>query len=81
MQKYYRGRIQHLPTSFIDTIDSLMPIIVDIDDVEAVILFGSCTKGVQTDNSNIDLLLAIIAKLKKWHTNRSIAVILIENNS
>jgi len=34
-----------------------MGIVMDIEDVGKVIMFGSCSRGTHTDNSDIDLLL------------------------
>jgi len=56
---YYIERVKHLPTQFINTLDSVMYIVVALDDIEKVILFGSCARGTQTDHSDIDLLLII----------------------
>ena len=59
MRTFYQNRIEQLPSSFIDTINSIMGIVMDIDDVGKVIMFGSCSRGTQTDNSDIDLLLVL----------------------
>ena len=59
MSMYYIERVKHLPTQFINTLDSVMYIVVALDDIEKVILFGSCARGTQTDHSDIDLLLII----------------------
>jgi predicted nucleotidyltransferase len=36
-----------------------MGIVMDIEDVGKVIMFGSCSRGAQTDSSDIDLLLVL----------------------
>jgi predicted nucleotidyltransferase len=59
MRKFYQERINRLPPSFVDTINSIMGIITDIDDVGKVIMFGSCSRGTQSDDSDIDLLLLL----------------------
>ena len=59
MRTFYKERIQQLPSSFVDTIDSIMGIVTALDDVDKVIMFGSCSRGTQTDSSDIDLLLLL----------------------
>lgn len=59
MSMYYKERVKHLSTPFVDTLDSIMSIIVTLDDIEKVLLFGSCSRGTQTEHSDIDLLLII----------------------
>jgi predicted nucleotidyltransferase len=59
MRTFHQERIKRLPSSFIETINSIMGIVMDIDDVGKVIMFGSCSRGTQTDNSDIDLLLVL----------------------
>jgi predicted nucleotidyltransferase len=59
MRTFYKERIGQLPSPFVDTINSIMGIIMDIDDVGKAIMFGSCSRGTQTDNSDIDLLLVL----------------------
>lgn len=59
MRTFYQGRIEQLPASFVDTINSIMEIIMTVDDVGKVIMFGSCSRGTQTDHSDIDLLLVL----------------------
>ena len=56
---FYRDRILQLPEPYIDTIDSVMDIIVTLNDIVKVILFGSCSRGTLNDKSDIDLLLLI----------------------
>ena len=59
MRTFHKERIGQLPSPFIDTINSIMGIIMDIDDIGKVIMFGSCSRGTQTDKSDIDLLLVL----------------------
>jgi len=59
MRTFHQERIERLPSSFIDTINSIMGIIMSIDDVGKVIMFGSCSRGTPNDNSDIDLLLVL----------------------
>ena len=59
MGTFHKNRIGHLPSSFKDTINSIMEIIIAENDVSKVIMFGSCSRGTQTDNSDIDLLLVL----------------------
>ena len=59
MRTFHQERIEQLPSSFVDTINTIMGIVMDIEDVGRVILFGSCSRGTQTDNSDIDLLLVL----------------------
>ena len=59
MRTFHQERIAQLPSTFIDTINSIIGIIMDIDDVGKVIMFVSCSRGTQTDNSDIDLLLLL----------------------
>jgi len=59
MRTFHEERIAQLPSSFIDTINSIMGIVMDIEDVGKVIMFGSCSRGTHTDNSDIDLLLLL----------------------
>lgn len=59
MRTFYQERIEQLPSSFIDTINSIIGIVMDIDDIGKVIMFGSCSRGTHTDNSDIDLLLLL----------------------
>jgi len=54
---YYRERIENLPKQFVDTLDSIMSIIATLDDIEKVILFGSCSRGIPNEHSDIDLPL------------------------
>jgi len=59
MRTFHQKRIEQLPSSFIDTINSVMGIVMNLDDVSKVIMFGSCSRGTQTDISDIDLLLLL----------------------
>ena len=59
MRTFHQERIEQLPSSFADTIKNIMDIVTDIEDVGRVIMFGSCSCGTQTDNSDIDLLLVL----------------------
>jgi len=59
MRTFHRERIGQLPSPFIDTISTMMEIIMEIEDVGKVIMFGSCSRGTQTDKSDIDLLLLL----------------------
>jgi len=59
MRTFHHERIEQLPPSFIDTIHSIMGIIMPMDDVGKVIMFGSCSRGTQTAHSDIDLLLLL----------------------
>ena len=59
MRTFHKERIGQLPFPFIDTINSIMGIIMDIDDIGKVIMFGSCSRGTQTDKSDIDLLIVL----------------------
>ena len=59
MRTFHHERIAQLPPSFVDTINSIMGIVMDIEDVGKVIMFGSCSRGTHTDNSDIDLLLLL----------------------
>jgi predicted nucleotidyltransferase len=59
MRIFHQERIKQLPSSFVDTINSIMGIVMDIEDVGKVIMFGSCSRGTHTDNSDIDLLLLL----------------------
>ena len=70
MNTYYKNRISQLPVRFVDTINSIMAIITTINDVEKVILFGSCSRGQQTENSDIDLLLLVDSKKSGMPFNR-----------
>ena len=56
---FYKDRILQLPEPFINTIESVMNIIVTLDDIVKVILFGSCSRGTLSDKSDIDLLLLL----------------------
>ena len=56
---FYKDRIAQLPESYINTIDSVMNIIVTLNDIVKVILFGSCSRGMLNDKSDIDLLLLL----------------------
>jgi len=55
---------------FADTIDSIMSIITTIDDIEQVIMFGSCSRGQQKEHSDIDLLLLVDSKKSGIPFNR-----------
>ena len=59
MRTFYQERIEQLPSSFVDTINSIIGIVMAIDVIGKVIMFGSCSRGTQTDNSDIDLLLVL----------------------
>ena len=59
MRTFHQERINQLPSSFIETINSIMGIVVTMDDVGKVIMFGSCSRGTQTDSSDIDLLILL----------------------
>ena len=59
MRTFHQERIAQLPSTFVDTINSIMGIVMPMDDVGKVIMFGSCSRGTQTDNSDIDLLLVL----------------------
>ena len=59
MRIFHQERIERLPPPFVDTIKNIMGIVMDIDAVGKVIMFGSCSRGTQTDNSDIDLLLVL----------------------
>jgi len=59
MRTFHQERIAQLPSSYVDTINAIMGIVMDLDDVGKVIMFGSCSRGTQTDNSDIDLLLIL----------------------
>jgi len=59
MRTFHQERIEQLPFPFVDTIISIMGIIMAIDDVGKVIMFGSCSRGTPTDSSDIDLLLVL----------------------
>jgi len=48
-----------LPEPYINTINSVMDIIVTLEDIVKVILFGSCSRGIPNDKSDIDLLLLL----------------------
>ena len=70
MNTYHKDRIQQLPIMFADTIDSIMAIITTLDDVEQVIMFGSCSRGQQKEHSDIDLLLLLDSKRSGIPFNR-----------
>jgi predicted nucleotidyltransferase len=70
MRTFYQERIAQLPSSFIDTINSIMGIVMDIDDVGKVIMFGSCSRGTQTDKSDIDLLLLLNSEVSDIPFNK-----------
>ena len=70
MNTYYRDRVQQLPTMFTDTIDSIMSIITTMEDIEQVIMFGSCSRGKQKEHSDIDLLLLVDSKRSGIPFNR-----------
>ena len=59
MNTYHRERVGQLPVQYVDTIDSIMAVITTLDDVKQVIMFGSCSRGANTENSDIDLLLLL----------------------
>ena len=59
---FYKDRILKLPEPYINTIDSVMGIVVTQHDIVKVILFGSCSRGTLNDKSDIDLLLLIDSK-------------------
>ena len=59
MRTFHQERIAQLPSSFVDTISSIIGIVMDIEDVGKVIMFGSCSRGTHTDSSDIDLLLLL----------------------
>ena len=59
MRTFHQERIAQLPSSFVDTISSIIGIVMDIVDVGKVIMFGSCSRGTHTDSSDIDLLLLL----------------------
>ena len=59
MSKFHQEQLKQPPSSFIDSINAIMEIIVAVDDVSKVILFGSCSRGTQIDNSDIDLLILL----------------------
>jgi len=54
-----RDKIRWLSAPFLNTLDSVMEIVTTVDEVGMVILFGSCSKGTQTENSDIDLLVLL----------------------
>ena len=56
---FYKDRILQLPEPYINTINSVMDIIVTLEDIVKVILFGSCSRGKPNDKSDIDLLLLL----------------------
>ena len=60
---FYKDRISQLPEPYINTINAVMDIIVTLDDIVKVILFGSCSKGMLNDKSDIDLLLLLSSGL------------------
>lgn len=70
MNTYHKERIEKLPVKFADTIDSIMAVITTIDDIEQVIMFGSCSRGLQTEHSDIDLLLLLDSKKSGMPFNR-----------
>jgi len=70
MRTFHQERIKQLPPTFVDTINSIMRIIMDIDDIGKVIMFGSCSRGTQTDNSDIDLLLLLDSEKSGMPFNR-----------
>jgi len=70
MNTYHKERIEQLPVQFVNTIDSIMAIVTTLDDVEQVILFGSCSRGLQTEGSDIDLLLLLDSKKSGMPFNR-----------
>lgn len=59
MRTFHQERTRHLPSSYVDTIDAIMGIIADIEDVGKVIMFGSCSRGTPGERSDIDLLLLL----------------------
>ena len=56
---FYKDRILQLPEPYINTIKSVMNIIVTLENIVKVILFGSCSRGKLNDKSDIDLLLLL----------------------
>ena len=59
MNTFYRERIEQLPAPFVSTLDAIMDVITAIEEVGRVILFGSCSRGTQTESSDIDLLILL----------------------
>jgi predicted nucleotidyltransferase len=70
MNTYHRERVGQLPVQYVDTIDSIMAVITTLDDVKQVIMFGSCSRGANTENSDIDLLLLLDSEKSGMPFNR-----------
>ena len=70
MNIYHRERVAQLPGRFVVTIDSIMSIITTLDDVEQVIMFGSCSRNAHTEDSDIDLLLLLDSEKSGMSFNR-----------
>ena len=56
---FYKDRISQLPELYINTIDSVIDIVMSLDEIVKVILFGSCSRGTINDKSDIDLLFLL----------------------
>jgi len=56
---FHKDRISWLPEPYIETIDSVMDIVITMDDIVKVILFGSCSRGSLNEQSDIDLLFLL----------------------
>jgi len=70
MYTYHKERVAQLPDPFVDTINSIMAIITTLDDVEQVIMFGSCARNAHTEDSDIDLLLLLDSEKSGMPFNR-----------
>jgi len=70
MNIYRKERVAQLPGHFVGTIDSIMAIITTLDDVEQVIMFGSCSRNAHTEDSDIDLLLLLDSEKSGMPFNR-----------
>jgi len=70
MSAYYKERIEQLPMPFVNTIDSIMAVVTTLEDVQQVIMFGSCSRGTYTADSDIDLLLLLDSEKSGLPFNR-----------
>ena len=55
---------------FVNTIDSIMAVVTTLEDVQQVIMFGSCSRGTYTADSDIDLLLLLDSEKSGLPFNR-----------
>ena len=56
---FHKERISTLPEPYVHTINAVMDIVVTINNIVKVILFGSCSRGTTNEKSDIDLLFLL----------------------